>query len=42
MNTLAPSFFYLVNLILACKEDMHESFDEIEFRIICNRVTALD
>ena len=41
MNTLAPSFL-LINLILAGKEDMHESLDEIEFRIICNRVMALD
>ena len=40
VSTLAPSF--LINLILAGKEDMHESLDEIEFRIICNRVTALD
>ena len=23
-------------------EDMHESFDELEFWQICNRVTALD
>ena len=41
MNTLAPSFD-LINLILAGKEDMHESLDEFEFRQICNRVTALD
>ena len=26
MNTLAPSFFDLINLILSGKEDMHESF----------------
>ena len=37
MNTLG-----LINLILAGKEDMHESMDEFEFRQICNRVTALD
>ena len=42
MNTLAPSFFHLINLILAGKVDMHKSFDELEFRQICNRVTALD
>ena len=42
VNTLAPSIFDSINLILAGKEDMHESLDEIEFRIICNRVTALD
>ena len=30
MNTLAPSF--LINLILADKEDMHESLNEFEFR----------
>ena len=34
--------FDLINLILAGKEDMHESLDEFEFRQICNRVTALD
>ena len=32
MNTLAPSFFYLINLILAGKEDMHKSLDGFEFR----------
>ena len=32
----------LIILILAGKEDMHESLDEFEFRQICNRVTALD
>ena len=47
MNTLAPScsssfIFDLINLILAGKEDMHESLDEFEFWQICNRVTALD
>ena len=31
MNTLAPSFLILINLILAGKEDMHESLDEFEF-----------
>ena len=31
MNTLAPSFFYMINLILAGKEDMRESLDEIDF-----------
>ena len=34
--------FDLINLILAGKEDMHESLDEFEFRQICNRLTALD
>ena len=34
--------FDLINLILAGKEDMHESLEEIMLRIICNRVTALD
>ena len=42
MNTLAPSFFDLINLILAGKEDMPESLDEFEFQQICNRATALD
>ena len=37
MNTLAHSF-----LILTGNEDMHESLDELEFRQICNSVTALD
>ena len=32
MNTLVPSFFYLINLILAGKEDMYESLDEFKFR----------
>ena len=32
MNTLAPLFFYLINLILAGNEDMHESLDELKFR----------
>ena len=41
MNTLAPSFFVLINLILAGKEDMHESLDELQFRQISNKVTAL-
>ena len=41
MNTIAPSFV-LINIILAGKEDMHESLEEFEFRQICNRVTALD
>ena len=30
MNTIAPSF--LINLIPAGKEDMHESLDEFKFR----------
>ena len=34
--------FDLINLILAGKEDMHESLDEFEFLQISNRVTALD
>ena len=42
MNTLAPSFFDSIILILAGNEAMHESLDEFEFRQICNRVTALD
>ena len=50
MSTLAPSFMigsssYLQvtrTSILAGKEDMHKSFDEFEFRQICNRVTALN
>ena len=42
MNTLAPSFFDLINIILAGKEDMHESLDDFKFRQIRNRVTALD
>ena len=41
MNT-SSFIFDLINLILAGKEDMHESLDEIKFRVICNRVTALD
>ena len=32
MNTLAPSFFKSIILILAGKEDMHESLDEFKFR----------
>ena len=33
MNTLAPSFLIdLIILILAGKEDMHESLDEFKFR----------
>ena len=32
MNTLAPSFFDLINLILAGKEDMHEGLYEFKFR----------
>ena len=51
VSTLAPSFLigsssylqgHLIYLILAGKEDMHESLDEFEFRQICNRVSALD
>ena len=38
----ATALIDLINLILAGKEDMHESLDEFEFRQICNRVTALD
>ena len=34
MNILAPSIFNLINIILAGKEDMHESLDEFEFRQI--------
>ena len=32
MNTLAPSFFKSTSLILAGKEDMHESLYEFKFR----------
>ena len=32
MNTLAPSLLFLINLIRAGKEDMHESLDEFKFR----------
>ena len=32
MNTLAPSFFYSIILVLAGKKDMHESLDEFKFR----------
>ena len=32
MNTLAPSFFKSIILILAGNEDMHKSLDEFEFR----------
>ena len=32
MNTLAPSFFESIVLILAGNEDMHESLDEFEFQ----------
>ena len=32
MNTLAPSFFESIILILAGNEDMHESLDEFKFR----------
>ena len=43
MNTLAPSFFYSINLILTGNEDMHESLYEFKFgpdtttksRVIC-------
>ena len=33
MNTLAPSFFESIILILAGNEDMHESLDEFKFRL---------
>ena len=44
MNNLAPSFLIGSSslMILAGIEDMHESLDEFEFRLICNRVTVLD
>ena len=42
MNTLASSFFNSILFILAGIEDMYESLDEFEFRLVCNRVTALD
>ena len=32
MNTLAPSFFKSIILILASNEDMHENLDEFKFR----------
>ena len=32
MNTLAPSFFKSIILILAGNEDMHKSLDEFKFR----------
>ena len=32
MNTLAPSFFDFIILILAGKKDMQESLDELKFR----------
>ena len=32
MDTLAPSFFKSIILILAGKEDMHESLYEFKFR----------
>ena len=32
MNTLAPSFFDPVILILAGMKDLHESLDEFKFR----------
>ena len=31
MNTLAPSFFLSIILILAGNKDMHESLDEFKF-----------
>ena len=34
--------FNLIFFILAGNEDMHESLDEFEFRLFCNRVKALD
>ena len=34
--------FNCIFFILAGNVDMHESLDELEFRQICNRVTALD
>ena len=41
MNALA-SFFNWIFFILAGIKDMHESLDEFEFQLICNRVMALD
>ena len=32
--------FNWIFFILAGNEDMHESLDELEFRIICNRLTS--
>ena len=40
--TVAPSFLIGSSSFLQVIEDMHESLDELEFRQICNRVTALD
>ena len=47
MNTLAPSFFKSIILILVGNEDMHESLDENKFRpdsttysrVICPRAS---
>ena len=38
VNTLAPSFL----IGSSSFENMHESLGELEFRQVCNRVTALD
>ena len=32
VNTLAPSFYYSIILVLSGNEDMHESLDEFKFR----------
>ena len=42
MNALAALFYNWIFFILAGIKDMHESLDEFEFRLICNRVMALD
>ena len=42
MNALASLFFIGSFFILAGIEDMHESLGEFEFRLICNRVMALE
>ena len=40
-RTIGPLVNWMF-FILAGIEDMHESLDEFEFELICNRVTALD
>ena len=41
-RTIGPLVFNLIFFILAGIEDMHKSLDEFEFRLICNRDTALN
>ena len=40
-RTIGPLVNWIF-FILADIEDMYESFDEFEFRLICNTVMALD